>query len=154
MKNGKIRALVLALALILMMGMMASCGNNTDNTQDNQNNQSANDQPAEEEVVGDVKVTLSIDFPDSSDQSDVENAPLGLPAEQSVLDALYAYSNNNNIDVQVQEGETIYVESIGGVAAEGNSGWVYEVNDEEIMESAATLMVKDGDKIQWKYVTF
>jgi hypothetical protein len=53
-----------------------------------------------------------------------------------------------------QSGSTDYITSIGGVALTDNSGWVYEVNDEMVMEPATTCVVNNGDVIDWEVQTW
>lgn len=135
---------IVLLALMLATVMFAGCGS---------------DDPdetvvPEEEVSGEIKVTLDIDFPDNSGVADIEDKVVGLPADSSVLDLLFAYANDNNIDIVTEGEDDPYVVSIGGVEATGDSGWVFEVNDEPIMVPAGQAMLKDGDKVSWEFTTW
>ncbi|HHW73789.1 MAG TPA: DUF4430 domain-containing protein [Firmicutes bacterium] len=44
-----------------------------------------------------------------------------------------------------------FVTSIGGMQNKGMSGWMYQLNDEQIMKSAADVVVKEGDCVIWWY---
>ena len=137
------KILIVLLALMLATVMFAGCGSDPDD----------NAAP-EEEVAGDIKVTLDIDFPDSSGVTDIEDKIVGLPADSSALDLLYAYANENNIEIVAEGEEDPYVVSINGVEATGDSGWVFEVNDEPIMVPAGQAMLKDGDEVSWEFTTW
>lgn len=57
-------------------------------------------------------------------------------------------------DVTVEDGQYgIYISAINGLAAEGNSGWVYTVNGEQVMESVDACPVADGDTVEFSYIT-
>lgn len=50
----------------------------------------------------------------------------------------------------------VYVTSIGGLAEKqygGSSGWMYAVNGARPNRSCSSYVLKDGDSIQWAYVT-
>jgi hypothetical protein len=44
-----------------------------------------------------------------------------------------------------------FVEVIGGLENKGQSGWMYTVNDQIPMVSAAAMKVREGDRIIWWY---
>ncbi len=49
-----------------------------------------------------------------------------------------------------------YIVSIGGLAEKdcgGSSGWMYKVNGVKLMMSASKYVLKDGDIVEWYYVT-
>lgn len=144
--NSKKRlTLTAVLILVMVMTMFSGCGSKDEPADD------AADVPASEEVIGDIKVTLSIDFPDTKGQADVEDIKIGLTEESSVLDVLFAYANENDIEVLTEGEEDPYVTSIGGVIEDGSWGWTYTINDEIVMESAGKAMIKNGDEVQWEY---
>ena len=47
-----------------------------------------------------------------------------------------------------------YVTKVGNKSAEGMCGFVFEVNDEEIMKAASDVKLNDGDTVHWFYVCF
>jgi len=128
------KILVLMMALVMVLGMTA-CGSSSTPAGD----------------VAEITVTMEIDFPDGSNVADVEDAQVIVPEGSSVYDVLKAYADANNVEVVLEESSTSdYVSSIGGVAQTENSGWVYEVNDEMVMESATTCVANNGDVVDWE----
>lgn len=96
-----------------------------------------------------ISVTVNIDFPEGTDVTD---AAVDIPEGSSVLDALNAYVDGNDGEVIMDEtSSSPYVLAINGVEADKSAGWVYEVNDEVVMESAQDCILKDGDKVSWKF---
>jgi|GEM_PF-7120207 len=142
-RDKKIKILSVIFALTLMMAVFAGCGDDEPISPDDD---------ADVVVIGDIKVSISIDFPGTAGLTDVEDVKMGLPSESSVLDLLFAYANENNIDVEIEGGDdNPFVVSIAGVFGSGNSEWTYVVNDETVMESAGNAMLKDGDEVIWEF---
>ncbi len=46
-----------------------------------------------------------------------------------------------------------YITAINGITAEGNSGWVYTVNGEQIMEAVDVCPVTAGDTVEFSFIT-
>lgn len=46
-----------------------------------------------------------------------------------------------------------YITAINGITAEGNSGWVYTVNGEQIMEAVDICPVAAGDTVEFSFIT-
>lgn len=46
-----------------------------------------------------------------------------------------------------------YITAINGTAAEGNSGWVYTVNGEQVMEAVDVCPVAAGDTVEFSFIT-
>lgn len=46
-----------------------------------------------------------------------------------------------------------YITAINGIAAEGNSGWVYAVNGEQVMEAVDVCPVAAGDTVEFSFIT-
>lgn len=46
-----------------------------------------------------------------------------------------------------------YITAINGIAAEGNSGWVYTVNGEQVMEAVDACSVVAGDTVEFSFIT-
>ena len=146
---------VLVLAFIMVFAMAACGGNNGNsnnaNTTDQTQNSAASDNSGAA-AGGDITVTIDIDYPDSSKVADVENVKVTVRENSSVLDVLNKYADANDVKIIMDDtSSTPYVSSIGGVDATDTAGWVYEVNDETIMETADKHIVKDGDDIEWSF---
>lgn len=72
----------------------------------------------------------------------------------TVFDLLIEECGRNGITVVHQNKS--YIESIGILSEKdfGNaSGWIYTVNGVQIMMSASKCVLKDGDTVEWYYVT-
>lgn len=46
-----------------------------------------------------------------------------------------------------------YITAINGITAEGNSGWVYTVNGEQVMEAVDVCLVAAGDTVEFSFIT-
>lgn len=145
----KSKLVMLFLVLVLSMAAFAGCSSDSDDGNDSDDNGAQ-----QEEVIGEIKVKLSIDFPDTDGQQDVEDKVIGMNADASVLDLLFAYANENSLDVQTEGDDMPYVMSIGGLNAKGDSGWIFTVNDETVLDAAGDAILKDGDEVEWEYTSF
>lgn len=102
-----------------------------------------------------ITVEIEIDYPDESGIADVEDMRVEIAEGGSVLDALNAYAEANGCDVVMDENATPpYVIGIGGLEATATAGWVYEVNDEMVMESADACVLNAGDEVSWSFETW
>ena len=136
------RILVVLMALVMVLAMTACGGSGGD--------AGSADNAAEPAAAMTVK--LDIDYPDESGVSDVDETAVEIPEGGTVLDALNAYAEANNCEVLMDESsDSPYVTSIGGVAATDVAGWVYEVNDEMVMESADACVLNAGDEVSWSF---
>ena len=108
-----------------------------------------------------INVAIEIDYPDVDDENlekaekeDIE-AELTVEEGTSAIDMLYAYADANNIEVVLDENSpTIYVISIDGVEQTADAGWVYEVDDEMTMDAADELILTEGMKITWEFMSW
>lgn len=144
----KISIFVLALMLAFAT---AACGSN--DTAGNTDTAGSTDQTQSSDAAAEeITVTIDIDYPDSSKVTDVENARVVIADGSSVLDVLNKYAEEANIKITMDEGSQMpYVTAINGVEATDTAGWVYEINDEMIMETADKHIVKNGDDIEWSF---
>ena len=46
-----------------------------------------------------------------------------------------------------------YITAINGITAEGNSGWVYTVNGEQVMEAVDVCPVAADDTVEFSFIT-
>ena len=131
---------ILAILLVLIMVMaMTACGDNS--------------APVDDAAM--ISVELEIDYPDESGIADVEDAVVEVSERSTVLDALNAYAEANDCEILMDEtSNPPYVRSIGGLQATDVAGWIYELNDEMVMESADSCVVNNGDEISWSFETW
>ena len=159
--TSKLLASALALAFAAMLAL-AGCANETapadnaagaDNVAVEQPADSANAADAKENGASDAaesKVTVSVTMPEGASASS-ESAEVSIPAEGTVYDALMA----TGWDVQAEDSDYgKYVTSINGIAngSEGEmSGWVFTVNNEQVMEGCDACKLADGDTVEWTF---
>ena len=73
---------------------------------------------------------------------------------QTVFDALEAACDKNGVSLRYQSKS--YITEIGGLAEKdcgGASGWMYRVNGTNPRKAASKYVLKDGDTVEWYYVT-
>lgn len=132
------KVLVVLMTLIMVFAMTACGGGSTA------------DAPA-----GTITVEIEIDYPDDSGIADVEDVKVDLPEGATVLDALNIYAQVNDCEILMHEtANPPYVIGIGGLEATDTAGWVYEINDEMVMESADACVLNAGDEISWSFETW
>ena len=101
-----------------------------------------------------INVAIEIDYPDDAEKKDVE-ANLTVEEGTSAIDMLYSYADANNMEVVLDENSpTIYVISIDGVEQSNDAGWVYEIDDEMTMDAADEIILEEGMKITWEYMSW
>lgn len=131
------------LGLIMILSMTA-CGASSDGQ--------AGDGAAGGETIN---VMIEIDYPDDSNIADVEDVSMQVPEGSTVLDVINEYGKANDVKIELSDkSESAYVTSINGVSEGSASGWVYEVNDEMVMDAADQHIVKAGDEVSWEYTTW
>ncbi len=136
---------VILMAMILAFAL-ASCGGGSSDSDGGGNDGTA--QGADEMI----SVTLEIEYPDESSVADAEDVVVEISKDGTVLDALNAYADASGCAVVLdQSSDSPYVTSIGGVAATDTAGWIYEVNDEQVMKSADACTLKAGDEVSWSF---
>ena len=140
------KLLALMLALIMVLAMTAC------------NNIEPSDDGSDAKMI---TVKIEIDYPDVDDEDlekaekkDIE-ADMMVEEGTSAIDMLYSYADANNIEVVLDENSpTIYVISIDGVEQSNDAGWVYEIDDEMTMDAADEIILKEGMKITWEYMSW
>lgn len=141
------KGLLALLILVLIMGAFAGCSG--DQSDDN------NEPVAEEDLPqGDLSLTLSIDFPDGSGMEDVDDLPMALPTDGTVLDLIYAWANENNVEITLDgdDPETQYITAIGKAAQTATGGWIFEVNDEMVNTAAGSTVLNDKDEVEFEFM--
>ena len=134
------RTTIFALLLLLVLSGFCCCGD-MDETQ------------SSAQLTGQI----SIIYPEEAQLDSFENEPIAFDDGDTVLDVLEQFAADNSIELDIENGSSSYVAAIGGVR-EGTygdvSGWVYTVNEQEVMKSADAYVLEDNDEIEWKYVSW
>ena len=102
-------------------------------------------------------VSLVVDFPDDSQQVDVD-LQVGCSADSTVFDVLQRAEKAGDLKVDhssnlVQESTSVFVKGLNGLAGADGKYWTFYVNDELAKESCGTCVVKPDDKIRWSLWT-
>lgn len=108
-----------------------------------------------EDIENPITVTMTIDYPEEADATDLENVEVTVEEGTSLLKMLKRYGRENDVAIVVSSSGWTYVTGIGGVSEKDfgdTSGWVYYVNDEMPMTTADDYILADGDDILWQYV--
>lgn len=151
MKNTTFKKyIMIVLALILALSMCACTVDPSDDGSD----------------MKTITVEMNIDYPDADDDDadaeaaqvypeDIEDYRMQVESGATVMQILEAFASQNGLEVVVDDtSSTVYVTSIGGVAAGDSTGWIYEINDESVMEEAAKCVPVNGDEITWEFITY
>ena len=136
----KLSAIMLGMAMVFAL---AGCGGN--NNAGSDGGQQTSDEPQ-------MTVYIEIDYPDASGIADVDDVKMQVVKGSSALTVLNEYAAANNCEVVMSDDSaTAYVTSIGGLEATDAAGWVYEVNDQMVMEAADVCILEDGDEVSWEF---
>lgn len=102
------------------------------------------------QAAEDIVVSVSITMPESAG-AEPKTIEVTVADGSTVLQATEAAG----WDVQVENSDYgKFVTSINGIAngSEGDaSGWVYTVNDEQVMEACDVRQLTAGDSVQWSF---
>lgn len=102
------------------------------------------------QAAEDIVVPVSITMPESAG-AEPKTIEVTVADGSTVLQATEA----TGWDVQVENSDYgKFVTSINGIAngSEGDaSGWVYTVNDEQVMEACDVRQLTAGDSVQWSF---
>lgn len=95
---------------------------------------------------------LKLDLPQSG--YIIESTRLSLKNGATVFDALEAACRESGVPLGYQSKS--YITQIGALkekACTGASGWMYRVNGENPAKGASKYILKNGDAVEWYYVT-
>ncbi len=151
------RFLAVLMALVLAcMCMLVGCS--SDNAaSNNASSQSASSQQSSSASSDDTVAPTELNVTVSADATAVEGGEVTettvtVPVGATVFDALEASG------MEIVASDSTYgkfIESINGVTngdAGSQSGWIYQVNGEDIMESADSAEVNDGDTVTFTFI--
>ncbi|WP_304427213.1 DUF4430 domain-containing protein [uncultured Adlercreutzia sp.] len=145
-------ALMLTFALVVPGCASDTADDNAAETPTEKAAQAAEDEgPLEAgEAADDIVVPVSLALPEGAD-AEGKTIEVTVPDGATVLDALEA----TGWEVQSEDSEYgVFVTSINGIAngSEGEaSGWVYTVNNEQVMEGCDAKTLAAGDSVQWSF---
>ena len=150
---------LVALAFTFLLVVPGCAGEAADNGGSDSGENAAEQaaQVAEEEgpieagqAAEDIVVPVSITMPESAG-AEPKTIEVTVSDGSTVLQALEA----TGWDVQAEDSDYgKFVTSINGIAngSEGDaSGWVYTVNDEQVMEACDVCQLTAGDSVQWSF---
>lgn len=82
----------------------------------------------------------------------LENYPLQVEEKATVMQILEAYSNQEDVRIQVSTTDPHRVTAINGIAETETLGWSYEINGKAgDPGNVAMDELENGDQITWKY---
>lgn len=140
-------ACIAALALLCSLAL-AGCGSSPSSSASAPDAQeSAASSQAAEQPGESIEAKVTITDAEGQTTSYTVQIP---QAQATALAALEATDAEATIE-DSQYGK--YITAINGVAAEGNSGWVYTVNGEQVMDAVDVCPVAAGDTVEFSFIT-
>lgn len=130
--------LLLLISLFFSAMLLTSCSSETSQT------------PSSSEISEQAEMSVVFVL-NACDGVAAQTIELILPEGSTAFDALQA-SGIAYIAEESQYG--MYVTSIAGVEASGMSGWVYKLNGEDVFDGCDSLVLSDGDTLEWSYLTW
>ncbi len=112
--------------------------------------------PEEEEIAveGGTTVMFSIDFPDSSNNGDIEDGTISVAEDATIAEAFQEFLKQEGLAVAIEDGESPYFLAIGDTEGGDTTGWVYEVNDEMVYDSPFDTKVTENYSYEWEFIDF
>ncbi len=108
-------------------------------------------------------MTVYISFADSAEDEleatglkAIEKTEFYAEENSTVFEATQVFCINNKLDYQLSADKS-YINSLLGFTEgdfTGTTGWIYEVNGEEVMVSASEYVLEEGDVISWEFVDY
>lgn len=100
-------------------------------------------------VVGRIdKFQLEVDFGDKLASYSAE-----LAGGESALSVLQDYAGEGGVEVKLKQYDFgSLVESVGGKKNTADRAWIFFVNGESGNRAADRVVLKPGDKVEWKYM--
>lgn len=143
-------ACIAACALFASL-VLAGCGSNTPasssaaSTQGSSSAAAASQQADQPGELIETKATIT--DADGNTTSYTVQIPAADATALAVLEATDAEVATENSQYGT------YITAINGITAEGNSGWVYTVNGEQVMEAVDVCPVAAGDTVEFSFIT-
>lgn len=143
----KVKVLAMMLAFVMSCLGFVACASG------NEQDFAMGDELDPEGIIIGVKIT--IDYPDEAPIEDVVEYEILVPEGATVFEMLEAYKEETNLILAYEKKSYTYVTNIGGISEKDygeTCGWVFEKNDEMVIEDAAVCTLAEGDSIVWKYI--
>lgn len=108
----------------------------------------------EEPAVESVDITLSIDYPKSSNRTDIREVPFKLEENSTVLQLIEVYGNVNNLPVLVDTTHAT-LEGINGVQNGilwKNGTWKFKINGKYTSKAENEQVLEHEDFVEFIYV--
>lgn len=135
------RAAIWLVALLLLISSLAVSGCAVGKSADS---------PSSTEIAGQAEMSATVVL-NACDGVEAQQCSVVLPEGATAFDALEA----SGIEFTAEDSEYgVYVTSVAGVEASGMSGWVYTLNGEDVFEGCDSLVLSDGDSVEWSFVTW
>ena len=150
MKRNLKKYLLVVLALVIVLGTCACTINPADDGND----------------IKTIKVEMNIEYPDADDEDfygiagltfpmDIEDYVMQVEEGATAIQILESFASQNNLGVLVEkDGDSVYVTSIGGVAAGENTAWIFEIEDKHVNVPASEYVLEHRDEITWEFIRF
>lgn len=82
-----------------------------------------------------------------------KEASVAATSNTTVFKALETVVNKNNLELKTKQYDFgVFVEGIGGVENTKDRSWIYFVNAKSVEVAADKYNLKNGDKVEWKYI--
>ena len=139
MKNRTKLKMVLCLLTLFLLCFASGCSDKDQN---------------EEPAVESVDITLSIDYPKSSNRTDIREVPFKLEENTTVLQLIEVYGNVNNLPVLVDTTHAT-LEGINGVQNGilwKNGTWKFKINGKYTSKAENEQVLAHEDFVEFIYV--
>ncbi len=140
MKKITFTRLILCIAALSLAVSITACGK----------------QQKEEEtpMVNSVDITISIDYPQSSEMDDITQESFTIEENSSVLEAIQLYCSVNEMPVTIETtgGTVVGINDLLNGDIFASRTWHFKINGELCSEPAGDVTLKDGDSLEWVYI--
>ena len=110
--------------------------------------------PAQITVTVSINCTNAVEYGADVPEYFLKNQSYTATEGATVFDALKALCEDNGLSLKYQR--KTYIQGIGGLNEKdcgSSSGWMYLVNGEKLSKPASGYALKNGDTVEWRYVT-
>ncbi len=107
----------------------------------------------EKPVINPVDITISIDYPERSELTDLKEIPFTIEENSSVLEALQLYCNVNEMPVTIETtyGTVVGINDLYNGDIFTSRSWQFKVNGQLSEKPAGEVILENGDSLEWVY---